>query len=95
MAGVSAHGGVEATANPKPGSAGYLKWYWLDQRPRPRQMGRLHHPPRTPRQIHGTSHGRPRIRSLVPRSQRLLARSRPQPSSPRQTTQRQDSRTRL
>lgn len=28
MAGVSAHGGVEATANPKPGSRGYLKWYW-------------------------------------------------------------------
>jgi hypothetical protein len=28
MAGVSAHGGVEATANPRPGSPGYLKWYW-------------------------------------------------------------------
>lgn len=28
MAGVSAHGGVEATANPKPGTRGYLKWYW-------------------------------------------------------------------
>lgn len=28
MAGVSAHGGVEATANPKPGSRGYFKWYW-------------------------------------------------------------------
>jgi hypothetical protein len=25
---VSAHGGVETTANPKPGSPGYLKWYW-------------------------------------------------------------------
>lgn len=29
MAGVSAHGGVEATANPKPGSRGYLKWWWV------------------------------------------------------------------
>jgi len=58
-------------------------------------MGRLHHPPRTPRQIHGPRHGQPSIRSLVPRSQRLLARSRPQPSSPRQTTQRQASRTRV
>lgn len=29
MAGASIHGGVEATANPKPGSRGYLKWYWV------------------------------------------------------------------
>jgi hypothetical protein len=28
MAGVSAHGGAETTANPRPGSPGYLKWYW-------------------------------------------------------------------
>lgn len=28
MAGVSAHGGAEATANPRPGSPGYLRWYW-------------------------------------------------------------------
>lgn len=28
MAGVSAHGGVEATANPKPGSRGFFRWYW-------------------------------------------------------------------
>lgn len=28
MAGVSAHGGAEATANPKPGTRGYLRWYW-------------------------------------------------------------------
>lgn len=28
MPGVSAHGGVEATADPRPGSRGYLKWYW-------------------------------------------------------------------
>lgn len=28
MAGFSAHGGVESSANPKPGSKGYLKWYW-------------------------------------------------------------------
>lgn len=26
--GVSAHGGVEVTANPKPGSPGFFKWYW-------------------------------------------------------------------
>jgi hypothetical protein len=28
MPGVSAHGGVEATADPRPGSRGYFRWYW-------------------------------------------------------------------
>ena len=26
---VSVHGGVEAIANPKPGSRGNFRWYWL------------------------------------------------------------------
>lgn len=27
--GVSVHGGVQAAPNPKPGSPGFFKWYWV------------------------------------------------------------------
>lgn len=29
MSVASAHGGIQTAPNPKPGSPGYLKWYWI------------------------------------------------------------------